>query len=89
MLDSSYQDVKRLFILAYDNGITPNCHKRYFSQRIELKNCDIEIDGRNFYDQPINDLIKQYDEVRKVSTGQGEDYTTSCLLDFAYFQKNI
>ena len=39
------------------------------------------IDGRNFYDQPINDLIKQYDEVRKVSTGQGDDYTTRCLLD--------
>ena len=39
------------------------------------------IDGRNFYDQPINDLIKQYDEVRKVSTGQRDDYTTRCLLD--------
>ena len=39
------------------------------------------IDGWNFNDQPINDLIKQYDEVRKVSTGQGDDYTTGCLLD--------
>ena len=44
--------------------------------------------GRNFYDQPLNDLIKKYDEVRKVSTGQGDDYTTVCLLDFAYFEKN-
>ena len=32
--------------------------------------------------------MKQYDEVRKVSTGQGDDYTTGCLLDFAYFSKN-
>ena len=31
--------------------------------------------------------MKQYDEVRKVSTGQGEDYTTGCLLDLAYFEK--
>ena len=46
------------------------------------------IDGRNFYDQPINDLIKQYDEVRKVSTGQGDDYTTGCLLDYVYFKDN-
>ena len=38
------------------------------------------IDGRSFYDQPINDSIKQYNEVRKVSTGQGDDYTTGCLL---------
>ena len=41
------------------------------------------IDGRNFYDQPINDFIKQYDEVRKVSTLKGDDYTTGCLLDYA------
>ena len=43
------------------------------------------IDGKKFYDQPINDFIKQYDEVRKVSAGQGDNYTTGCLLDYAYF----
>ena len=32
--------------------------------------------------------FKQYDEIRKISTGQGDDYTTSCLLDFAYFEEN-
>ena len=46
------------------------------------------IDERNFYDQPINDLIKQYDVVRKVSTGQGDGYTIGCLLDYAYFKNN-
>ena len=44
------------------------------------------IDGRNFYDQPINDLIKQYDEVRKTSIGQDDYDTTGCLLDYAYFK---
>ena len=91
-LDSSYQGVKRLFILAYDNTgdnpVTANSHRRYFLPRIKIENYNIEIDGRNFYDQPINDLIKQYDEIRKKSTGQGDDYTTGCLLDFAYFKKN-
>ena len=48
----------------------------------------MEIGGRNFYDQPINDLIKQYEEVRKISTGQGDDYTTGCILDFFYFEKS-
>ena len=33
-------------------------------------------------------MIKQYDEVRKVSTGQGDDYMAGCLLDFAYFEEN-
>ena len=46
------------------------------------------MDARNLNDQPIIDLIKQYDEVRKISTGQGDDYTTGCLLDFAYFEKS-
>ena len=55
---------------------------------MKIGNYNIEIDGRNFYDQPINDLITQYDEVRKISTGQSDDYTTGCLLDFAYFEKN-
>ena len=93
LLDASYQGVKRLFILAYDNTgnnpFTANSHRKYFLPRIKIKNYNIEIDGRNFYDQPINDLIKQYDEVRKASTGQGDDYTTGCLLDFAYFEKKL
>ena len=59
--------------------------KKYFLPRVKTENCNIKIDGKNFYDQPINDSIKQYDEVRKVSTRQGDDYTTGCLLDFSYF----
>ena len=42
------------------------------------------IDGGNFYDQPTDDLIKQYYEVRRVSTGKGDAYTTVCSLDYAY-----
>ena len=62
--------------------------KKNLLPRVKTENCNSEIDGKNFYDQSINDSIKQYDEVRKVSTGQGDDYTTGCLLDFAYFEKN-
>ena len=51
-------------------------------------NYNIEIGRRNFHDQPINDSIKQYDEVRKISTGQGDDYTTGCLVDYSYFENN-
>ena len=60
----------------------------YFLPRGEIKNYNVLINGRNFYDQPINDLIKQYDEVKKLSTGYGDDYTTGCLLDYAYFKDN-
>ena len=90
-LDASFQEVNKLFVLAYasgDNITNENSYKKYFLPRLKIKNYNIEIDGRNFYDQPINDSIKQYDEIRKISTGQGDDYTTGCLLDFSYFEKN-
>ena len=45
-------------------------------------------DGRMFYDQPVDDLIKQYDEIRKVVIGQGYDYTIGCSLDYTYFKDN-
>ena len=44
------------------------------------------IDSRNFYDQPFNDQIKKYGEIRKVTTGQGDDYTAGCLLGYQYFK---
>ena len=82
-----------MFVLAYnnkegDNKVSIDYFKKYSLQRVNIENYNIEIDGKNFYDQPINDSIKQYDEIRKISTGQGDDYTTGCLLDFAYFEKN-
>ena len=52
------------------------------------KNYNVLIDGRNLYDQSTNDIIKQSDEIRKVLTGYGDDYTTGCLLDYAYFKEN-
>ena len=85
-LDSGFQGVNRSFVLAYARGnnvTNENSYRKYFLPRLKTKNYNIETDGRNFYDQAINDLIKQYDEMRKISTGQGDDYTTGSLLDFA------
>ena len=70
LIDSGCQGVNRLFVLAYNNAAGNNqvsfdSHKKYFLPRIKINNYNIKIDGRNFYDQPINDSIKQYDEVKK------------------------
>ena len=67
------QGVKTLFLLAYNNTVdndqvSVDSFKKIFLPRVKIENCNIEIDGRNFYDQPIIDSIKQYDEIRKVST---------------------
>ena len=63
-------------------------HRKYFLPRVDITNYNVLIDGRNFYDQPINDQIKKYYEVRKVKTGKGDDYTTGSLLDYYYFLKH-
>ena len=62
-----------MFGLAYargDNVTNENSYRKYFLPRLKIKNYNIEIDGRNFYDQPINGLIKQHDEVKKVQQDQ-------------------
>ena len=46
------------------------------------------IDGKNVFDQPINRMTKTYENIRKIATGQGDDYTTGCLLDYAYFKNH-
>ena len=46
------------------------------------------IDGSNFFDQPINSDHKTYENIRKIATGQGDDYTTGCLLDYSYCEEN-
>ena len=46
------------------------------------------IDGNIFFDQPINDDAKTYENIRKIATGKGDDYTTGCLLDYPYFKEN-
>ena len=46
------------------------------------------IDGKNFFDQPSKNDIRTYDNIRKILTRQGDDYTTGCLLDYNYFKKH-
>ena len=53
-----------------------------------IKNYNVIINGRKFYDQAIDSDIKQYKETRKVTTGQGEDFTAGCLLDYDYIKNN-
>ena len=81
-----------MFVLTFNNTdndnkkVTRSSTRKYFLPRVYITNYNILIDNWNFYDQPINGMIKQYDEIRKIATGQGDDYTTGCLLDYQYFK---
>ena len=54
----------------------------------EIKDYIVIIDGRNLFDQPIQNNLKTYDNISKIATGQGDDYTTGCLRDFNYFKEH-
>ena len=53
-----------------------------------MEKYNVLIGGRNFFDQSVSDLIKQYEEITEVSRGQGDDYTTRCLFGYAHFKDN-
>ena len=90
--DPSFQGVNRLFLMAYgraeNNQTTRNDQQKYYLPKIDLKKYNVIIDGRNFYDNPIESDIEKYRELKKVMIGKGEDYTTGSLLDYDYFKKN-
>ena len=62
-------------------------NKRYYIPNIEIKDCNVTIDGKNFFDQPVKNDKVTYENIRKIAIGQGDDYTTGCLLDYTYFKK--
>ena len=70
------------------NRVIRNSYRKYFVPRVDITSYNVLIDGRNFYDQPINDSIRKYDEIRKIATGKGDNCMTGCLLDYDYFKKN-
>ena len=47
------------------------------------------INVKNFFDQPVNNDYKTYENIKKIETGNVDDYTNGCLLDYPYFEENF
>ena len=63
-------------------------YNQYFLPTVEIKDYNVMINGKNFFDQPIKNNKRTYDNIWKTVTGQGDDYTTGCLLDNVYFKNH-
>ena len=85
LVEPSFQGINRLFVLAFENDNHRTIHDRYYLPNVEIKDYNIVINGENFFDQPIKNNKVTYDNIRKIATGQGDDYTTCCLSDYPYF----
>ena len=88
LINPSFRGVNRLFVLSFENEDDRISHSMYYLPKVEIKDYNVMIDGRNVFDQPINSMNKTYENIRKIATGKGDDYTTGCLLDYPYFKEN-
>ena len=104
MLDTAIPVVNRLFVIGFNdnvenpvgnndpadnvNRVKRNGHRKYILPRVRIKDYDVLIDGRNFYDQNISDDFRKHEELRKVITRRCEDYTTTSLLDYDYWKRS-
>ena len=88
LINPSFQGANRLFVLAFENENGRTSHPTYYLPKVEIKDYNVMIDGRNFFDQPINSMNKACENIRKIATGKGDDYTTGCLLDYPCFKEN-
>ena len=84
LVELSFQGITRLFVLAFENDDDRTSDDEYYLPTVEIKDYSIVINGENFFDQPIKNNKITYDNIRKIATGQGDDYTTGCLLDYQY-----
>ena len=88
LIDPSFQGVNRLFVLPFEISTDKRWHTEYYHPKVKINDYNVMIDGRNFFDQPINNDIKTYENISKIATCQGDGYTTGCLLDYPHFKEN-
>ena len=85
LVEPSFQGINRLFVLAFEGDTQRKSHSGYYFPNVEIKDYNVIINGENVFDQPRKNNKVTYENIRKIATGQGDDYTTGCLLDYSYF----
>ena len=84
VVDPNFQGVNGLFVLSFETENGRTAHSNYYPPKVEIRDYNVMIDGKNVFDQPINDDPKTYENTEKITTGNRDDYTTGCLLDYLY-----
>ena len=91
-LESNFDRVNKLFVLIFvnrDNDVERFKTRKCYLPKSMIKNYKVIINGKSCYDHAIDSDIKQYEEIKKLTTEQGEDYITGCLLDYEYIKNHF
>ena len=79
LLESRFQGVNRLFVLAFEKDAQRTRNKRGYLANVEINDYNVIIDEKNYFDKPVINNEITYENIRKFVTRQGDDYTTGCL----------
>ena len=88
LIDPSFQGVNILFALSLENITNRKVHTEYYLPKVEIKDHNFMINGQKFFNHPVKNNFRTYNNIRKIATGQGDSCTTGCLLDYNYFNKH-
>ena len=94
LIDPTYTNVNRLFVLSFariagEDNTAKDCRdsfSHYYVPNVRIKDFNVLIDGKRFFDFPIKNEEETYEKIIEMSNNN--DYTTGSLLDFVYFKEN-
>ena len=88
LTEPSFQGVNSLFVLAFEDDAQRTSNKRFCIPNVEIKDCNVMIDEKNFFGQPVKGDKVTYENNGKIATGQGDDCTAGCLFNYIYFRSH-
>ena len=88
LVNPSFLEVDRFLVSLFENKGDRIIHTGYYIPKVKIRNYNNMTDPQNFFDEPLKNDMRTYDNIRKIETGQEDDNTTDCLLDYPYFKKH-
>ena len=86
LIDRTFNKVNRLFVLSFENEEDKPSFSKYYTPKVEIKEFNVLIDGKSFFDVPVKNKEESYEKIMSIS--KNNDYTTGNLLDYEYFSKH-
>ena len=84
MIDPTFTNVNRLPVLTFENEYDRTPFSKYYLPKFEIKDFDVLIDGKPFFEIPVKNKKEAYEVIIEMS--KNNDYTTGNLLDYEYFK---
>ena len=86
MIDSTFTEENRLFVLSFENENDRTSFSKYYTPKVEIKDFNLLVNGKSFFDVPVKNKEEAYKKIIEIS--KNNDYTTGNLLDYEYFSKH-